>query len=247
MLTIREIQQKLRRQKDILDSDWPEVEPAPQETVPVTAMDVQQEVAEEIHPDENQRPDEAALDWSEHDAPAQAVDQAPQDERETNEESKLSGQGRLQEERAPQGTYGVLQSQVQEAIQAGSPFAEPQPSEQEEEEIHTIGQMRRAIMDFPTSQAAATFFKCFSDSTRLRLLQALSIREMCVSDLCEMLELSQPAVSNHLRILNNQRIVQFRRSGKNVFYSLDEWHINAIIGMALEYLDVAFPEHAREK
>ena len=127
-----------------------------------------------------------------------------------------------------------------------SAFAEPQP-EPDEEEIHTIGQMRRAIMDFPTSQAAATFFKCFSDSTRLRLLQALSIREMCVSDLCEMLELSQPAVSNHLRILNNQRIVQFRRSGKNVFYSLDEWHINAIIGMALEYLDVAFPEHAREK
>lgn len=70
---------------------------------------------------------------------------------------------------------------------------------------------------------------------------------MCVSDLCEMLEISQPAISNHLRILNNQRIVQFRRSGKNVFYSLDEWHINAIIGMALEYLDVAFPEHAREK
>ena len=247
MLTIREIQQKLRKQKDILDSDWPEVESAPQETVSTAAMDVQQEVAEEIHPDENQGPDEAALDWSGHDAPAQAVVPAPQDERETNEESTLSGQGRLQEERRPQETHGVSQGQVQETIRAGSPFAEPQPSEQEEEEIHTIGQMRRAIMDFPTSQAAATFFKCFSDSTRLRLLQALSIREMCVSDLCEMLEISQPAISNHLRILNNQRIVQFRRSGKNVFYSLDEWHINAIIGMALEYLDVAFPEHAREK
>ncbi|MBQ9988416.1 MAG: helix-turn-helix transcriptional regulator [Clostridia bacterium] len=102
--------------------------------------------------------------------------------------------------------------------------------------------MRALIMDFPSSLLAASFFKAFSDGTRLRLLQALSIREMCVSDLCALLELNQPAVSNHLRILSNQRIVKSRRSGKNIFYSLDDWHINAIIGMAMEHLSFACPD-----
>ena len=102
--------------------------------------------------------------------------------------------------------------------------------------VRTIGQMRALIMDFPSSLIASNFFKAFSDGTRLRLLQALSIREMCVSDLCTLLELSQPAISNHLRVLNHQRIVKMRRSGKNIFYSLDDWHINAIIGMAMEHL-----------
>jgi DNA-binding transcriptional ArsR family regulator len=102
--------------------------------------------------------------------------------------------------------------------------------------VRTIGQMRALIMDFPVSLLAANFFKAFSDGTRLRLLQALSVREMCVSDLCTLLELSQPAISNHLRVLNHQRIIKMRRSGKNIFYSLDDWHINAIIGMAMEHL-----------
>ena len=106
------------------------------------------------------------------------------------------------------------------------------------EPVRKMSQMRQLVMDYGTSQQAAQFFKTFADGTRLRLLQALSVREMCVTDLCHLLEMSQPAVSNHLRVLNNQRIVKSRRSGKNIFYSLDGWHINAIIGMAMEYLSM---------
>ncbi len=116
------------------------------------------------------------------------------------------------------------------------PASEQRWESQPETMVRTIGQMRALIMDFPSSLLASNFFKAFSDGTRLRLLQALSIREMCVSDLCTLLELSQPAISNHLRVLNHQRIVKMRRSGKNIFYSLDDWHINAIIGMAMEHL-----------
>lgn len=109
-------------------------------------------------------------------------------------------------------------------------------------EERTIDQVKDMILDFPSSLIAANFFKAFSDGTRLRILQALSVREMCVSDLCELLDLSQPAISNHLRVLNNQRIVRFRRSGKKIFYSLDDWHINGIIGMAMEHLSFKCPE-----
>ena len=137
-------------------------------------------------------------------------------------------------------------AQVQKALLETplvAPAAQAHKGEPVDTMVHTIGQMRELIMDFPASLMAANFFKAFSDGTRLRLLQALSVREMCVSDLCELLELSQPAVSNHLRVLNHQRIVKYRRSGKNIFYSLDDWHINAIIGMALEHLSYACPEH----
>ena len=111
------------------------------------------------------------------------------------------------------------------------------------EPVQKMSQMRELVMDYATSQQAAQFFKTFADGTRLRLLQALSVRELCVSDLCGLLEMSQPAVSNHLRVLSNQQIVKSRRSGKNIFYSLDDWHINAIIGMAMEHLsaDLAQP------
>lgn len=104
------------------------------------------------------------------------------------------------------------------------------------EPVQKMSQMRELVMDYGASQQAAQFFKTFADGTRLRLLQALSVRELCVSDLCALLEVSQPAVSNHLRILSNLHVVKSRRSGKNIFYSLDDWHINAIIGMALEHL-----------
>lgn len=106
------------------------------------------------------------------------------------------------------------------------------------EPVRKMSQMRQLVMDYGMSQQAAQFFKTFADGTRLRLLQALSVREMCVTDLCHLLEMSQPTVSNHLRVLNNQHIVKSRRSGKNIFYSLDGWHINAIIGMAMEYLSM---------
>lgn len=115
------------------------------------------------------------------------------------------------------------------------PFEGPAPAL---EPVQKMSQMRELVMDYGASQQAAQFFKTFADGTRLRLLQALSVRELCVSDLCALLEVSQPAVSNHLRVLSNLHIVKSRRSGKNIFYSLDDWHINAIIGMALEHLSM---------
>lgn len=117
------------------------------------------------------------------------------------------------------------------------PAAAPMPAPALEP-VQKMSQMRELVMDYGASQQAAQFFKTFADGTRLRLLQALSVRELCVSDLCALLEVSQPAVSNHLRVLSNLHIVKSRRSGKNIFYSLDDWHINAIIGMALEHLSM---------
>ena len=63
-------------------------------------------------------------------------------------------------------------------------------------------------------------FKALSDETRLRILVLLSERELCVCQLESALGLSQAKVSRHLTVLRNARLVNDRREGLWIFYSL---------------------------
>lgn len=65
-------------------------------------------------------------------------------------------------------------------------------------------------------------FKLLGEPTRLRLLHALAAEELCVCDLAALLETSPSAVSHQLRLLRAARLVRFRKSGKMVYYTLDE-------------------------
>jgi len=78
-------------------------------------------------------------------------------------------------------------------------------------------------------------FKVLGDETRTKILYLLSIQELCVCDLAELLELSLPAISHHLRLLKAMRLVKYRRDGKQVFYSLDDTHIVELIKQAQEH------------
>ena len=60
--------------------------------------------------------------------------------------------------------------------------------------------------------------------------------ELCVCDISEIVKMSTSAVSHQLRILRQTKIVKSRRSGKEVYYSLDDEHISKIYRMALEHL-----------
>lgn len=80
-------------------------------------------------------------------------------------------------------------------------------------------------------------FKVLGDETRTRILYLLSLQEMCVCDIAEVLEMSLPAVSHHLRLLKLMRVVKYRRDGKNVFYSLDDHHVLGLIRLAKEHYD----------
>ena len=82
----------------------------------------------------------------------------------------------------------------------------------------------------------AELFKVFSDSTRIRIMCALSQTEMCVYDIAELLGASQSAASHQLRLLRASRLVKTRRDGKNIFYTLDDDHVDAIISMGLEHI-----------
>ncbi|MCL1935707.1 MAG: metalloregulator ArsR/SmtB family transcription factor [Defluviitaleaceae bacterium] len=82
----------------------------------------------------------------------------------------------------------------------------------------------------------ADFFKVFGDSTRLKILFALKEGELCVGDLSEVLNMNQSAVSHQLRLLRKHNLVKFRRSGKTVFYTLDDKHVETLLEQGFEHL-----------
>ncbi len=80
------------------------------------------------------------------------------------------------------------------------------------------------------------FFSLFSDYTRVKMISALAISEMCVSDLATLLKLNQTTVSHQLRILKNLNAVKTRRQGKIVFYSLRTDALNEVLLKGVEFL-----------
>ena len=68
------------------------------------------------------------------------------------------------------------------------------------------------------------------------MLSALSISEMCVTDLSQVLEINQTTISHQLRILKNLSIVKIRRQGKVIFYSLRNEILNEILLKGVEFL-----------
>ena len=80
------------------------------------------------------------------------------------------------------------------------------------------------------------FFSIFSDYTRLKVISALSISEMCVSDLSNILKLNQTTVSHQLRLLKNLNAVTTKRQGKVVFYSLRSEALSDVLLRGVEFL-----------
>ncbi|AGK60336.1 transcriptional regulator, ArsR family [Archaeoglobus sulfaticallidus PM70-1] len=81
------------------------------------------------------------------------------------------------------------------------------------------------------------FLEAFGDSSRIKILLTLSKRELCTCDISAITGLSVSAVSHQLRILRDKKLVKYRREGRNVYYSLDDEHVAAILDTALEHIE----------
>jgi len=105
--------------------------------------------------------------------------------------------------------------------------------------IHTdiVERVRSRLPGAHRLNELANLFKLFGDGTRIGILWALSESEMCVCDLCALLNMRQSAVSHQLKNLKQSRIVKFRRSGKVVFYSLDDDHIRRLLDLGMTHLE----------
>ena len=82
----------------------------------------------------------------------------------------------------------------------------------------------------------AEFFKIFGDSSRIRILSLLSKEKLCVSEISKILNLSNSAISHQLRILRQARLVRYQKHGKEVYYELDDDHIEKIFEQGLEHI-----------
>lgn len=80
------------------------------------------------------------------------------------------------------------------------------------------------------------FYKIFADHTRLRILDSLLNRPMCVNEISEVLDISQSAVSHQLKNLRTSNLVKTDKEGKNVIYSISDEHIKIILEFGLEHI-----------
>ena len=98
-----------------------------------------------------------------------------------------------------------------------------------------VNKVKSNMLDENILLNVADNFKIFSDPTRLKILQALYQRELCVCDLSAVLEANQSTISHQLRVLRSNNLVKFRKEGKMAYYSLADDHIVKIIEMGIEH------------
>ena len=66
------------------------------------------------------------------------------------------------------------------------------------------------------------FAKALADETRQKIMRLCCCRELSVNEIVEALDVAQPTVSHHLKILKNAGLVHVKRRGKQVFYTIDQ-------------------------
>lgn len=80
------------------------------------------------------------------------------------------------------------------------------------------------------------FFKVFSDTTRLRILEVLLQKETSVGDISNKIKVSASAVSHQLSYLRSTNLVKTRKEGQVIYYSIADNHIKVIIEYGLEHI-----------
>ncbi len=91
--------------------------------------------------------------------------------------------------------------------------------------------------DVNTFNKLAELFKLIGDTTRCKILFALDQREMCVCDLANVLNMTKSSISHQLATLRKNEIVKCRKSGKEVYYTLDDEHIVELFEIGLEHIN----------
>lgn len=99
-----------------------------------------------------------------------------------------------------------------------------------------VERVRDVLLDDAAASGLAEIFSLLGDRTRVRILHALTLGELCVCDISAVLNVSSSAISHQLRLLRTAKLVKARKEGKNVFYSLDDGHVHSLIAQGLEHV-----------
>lgn len=83
----------------------------------------------------------------------------------------------------------------------------------------------------------AELFKLFGDSTRIKIIYTIYNRELCVHDIARIVNMTHSSVSHQLKNLKQARLVKSRKDGKEVYYTLEDEHIEKIFKLGLEHIE----------
>jgi ArsR family transcriptional regulator, lead/cadmium/zinc/bismuth-responsive transcriptional repressor len=101
--------------------------------------------------------------------------------------------------------------------------------------LERVIQARKAALEPELLDRLGELYKVFADATRLRIMGALAVGELCVCDIGAVLGYSQSAVSHQLAVLRSSHLVAYRREGKTVYYRLADDHVVTLLAMGLEH------------
>ncbi|MFA6829375.1 MAG: metalloregulator ArsR/SmtB family transcription factor [Bacilli bacterium] len=106
----------------------------------------------------------------------------------------------------------------------------------ENEKEKNIEKIKESMLSKDSFDSLSSFYYLFADPTRLTIISLLIHEELCVSDIVEVMGVSQSVVSHQLQILRKHDIVTFKRKGKSVLYSLTDNHIKDLFSTGLEHI-----------
>ena len=95
--------------------------------------------------------------------------------------------------------------------------------------VPVLSDVRTRLLGGDAVASISEIFKLLGDPTRVRLVDALTHGERCVSDLTALVGISESAVSHQLRLLRAARLVRVRRSGRLAYYALDDHHVVGLL------------------
>ncbi len=100
-----------------------------------------------------------------------------------------------------------------------------------------VDKTQKSMPEEDTFNKLAEFFKILGDTTRVKILFALDKNEMCVCDIANVLGMSKSSISHQLGTLRRSSIVKCRKSGKEVFYMLDDNHVKEVFEIGIEHIE----------
>ncbi len=111
----------------------------------------------------------------------------------------------------------------------------PYPSQDDSARM-TPEEVGSRMPDEETLYELADLFRVFGDSTRIKILCALSVSDLCVADIATLLSMNQSAISHQLRVLKQARLVRVTREGRSSIYGLDDDHVRTIFDQGFRHV-----------
>ena len=105
--------------------------------------------------------------------------------------------------------------------------------------IHTenVNLSKKAMLDEDVLFLMSDFYKALSDSTRIKIINALMGSDVCVCDLAVDLNMTKSAVSHQLRYLREMDLIKYKKVGKEVIYSLNDEHVKQIFSLTRKHME----------